>query len=294
MKTLLSFVSGLLIALALAGAAGAADQASNAKTGWTNVPSKAASAKVKRDLQTLIGPTATWEHQSSTYEWGFWTSTIPQSTGIAGLCFRDELMLDYAVTVPNDDVGPQPAQPIGLTARRTYHVIDGPVADWGKSSVGDRRLWMAECRKLQSDDSADWFPERRAIEAVKAANLVRVAVAELQAGRLQPERCSIASYPDPCKAIILQGAKGLRIVGVRHDCSSELEQECYAVDLDGSGSLIELTIVAAFDEDTAVPKQIVSISADNPGFELGAWDGIHVDPEPRSKSKILEHDSAVR
>jgi hypothetical protein len=281
MKTLSPLVLAMLAALAICDSASSADKGPTARAAWRNGPSKAAIAKVKRDLPSLFGPSAEWVHESSTYEWGFRTTTLPKSTGIAGLCFRDELMVDYAVVAPNDKVGPQPAQPIGLTARRTYHVIDGPVADYDKGSAKDRRSWMAECKKLQSDDLADWFPQGRAIEAAKAANLVRVAVTELQAGRLQPKDCTVAPDASACKGLILEDAKGLKIAGVHRNCGSGTAQECYAVDLDGDRGLVRVTMVASFDENTLVPKQITYISADNTGFELGAWDGISVDPEPR-------------
>jgi hypothetical protein len=281
MKTPLALFLTTLTVLAANCPANGAEQGPRSQAGWGVEPSKAASAKVKRDLSALLEPTAEWSHDDQGYEWGFRTRTWPQSTGIQGICFRDELIFDYAVAVPNDDVGPQPAQPIGVRAHRTYHVIDGPIADWGKPSTEDRRRWMADCRSAQADQRIFWFPAGRAIDVARAANAVRVAVAELQAGRLQPKGCNSAADPGACKDLILENAKGFRIVGVHRDCGSGTGEECYAVDLDGNKAFIQVTISASFDENALVPKGIGSISETNRRFELGWWDGIHVDPEPR-------------
>ena len=228
------------------------------------LPAKEAAEQAKNDLVAILQPTSKTIRTNEIGSLNVRMHAPAHYTGMAGLCVRDELAVDYDPYGPWKRQDDRPVAPTGFRAWRTYRVIKAPVLEPGGDPT---QKWGEICAKIRIGEFDRWFPDDDPAEAAKAANVVWAAGEAVKSGRLQPKDCDLRSVAKTCPEIVLDGAKGLQIRRVARNCTSGAFQECYVVDVttDAENSF-RLTIVASFEGDSIQPKTVDYISADGPFF----------------------------
>ncbi len=227
---------------------------------------KAAGDKAKQDLLSMLEPTGQVFDLNEAGSQRIRMHSKPIGSDWSGLCVRDELFVDYAAP-GSKGLDERLSRLDGFAGRRTYRVIEAPIAELRRASVEGRLRWTARCGELSLDASARWFPADNPIEAAKAANAVDAAAKAIRSGRLQPKDCSVQLSGETCAQAVLDSGRSLQIESVSTSCTPGPGQECYVVDVVlTSNDTVRLTIVASFEKDSPVVKEIAYISADGPLF----------------------------
>lgn len=226
------------------------------------LPPQAVAEEAKEDLLSILQPTSRVFPENEAGSLGVRLHTAARYTGMAGLCVRDEISVDYDPSGPRDRQGKRSVRATGFQAWRTYRLVKAPAQDLSGVSA---REWEATCSGLRLGEVAKWFADDDPAEAAKAANAVWAAGQAVRSGRLQPKDCDLHSVAKSCPDIVVEGARGLEIRQVARNCTPGAGQECYVVDvaLDAENSF-RLTIVASFDGDSVQPKSVSYVSADGP------------------------------
>lgn len=223
---------------------------------------KAADAKVKQDLLSILQPAGKFVRGMHAHVVMKTLRTRPYGAGFKGLCRMDELSVHYATTAQGREAIDEPLRPYGLEAKPMFHVTRGSISNY---TVEESRpgAWADDCKKLPSNTSDAWFTAPTELEAARGVNLFLAAMTSLRSGELKVKDCDLGLKGKTCGEEILQLGQVSKIMAVDKDCAALAASagplsECFDIRTTES---VELTIVASFAKDGVEPERVQSISA---------------------------------
>ena len=251
-----------MISLAWPFSAHAAPEKAMTSRAMVALSEKAADAKARQDLLSILQPTRKFQTGMFASVRGARMDTIPHGVGMTGMCAMDSMVLWYAATAVKADPMNTPKRPVGISVKHLYHAAGKAVAEDGRAGVAN--IWGSDCKRLQVDKMATWFEAQSDAEAAKAVNVLLAAADALRSGRLKAKNCDYGKGDKTCEDEILAASDVTKIVIVEHDCPPSGQiltvpaQECFSLDMSGGPAIV---VRASFDEDSVDPKEILSISA---------------------------------
>ena len=112
----------------------------------------------------------------------------------------------------------------------------------------------------QPDTAATWFAAPSAIDAVRAANMFRMAEDEVKAGRVKPGPCD-PHGAESCREWVLSLDDPSKIKFVE-PCSTEHDEACYVISLDAVDITVAGTIPRT-EPEPITPTAITSVRVDS-------------------------------
>jgi hypothetical protein len=263
--TLVSLVMGLLSAplaadavkvKVLSGLVGAED--SKSKELMALSP-QAADQVARRDLLTVLQPTGKFTRDRDGNVEGMTLVTWPYQTQYPYVCREDRVTLRYRLEGRFSAKGAWmniQRQPVGVEAQPLFHVAQLPIPGFVPGSSYPVPL----CDARHPNAAATWFAAPSDADAVRAANMFRMAEDELKAARLSPGPCD-AHGTDTCRQWILSLDDLSKVESVEPCPSNGDETACYVI----SFGSVELTIagtISSSDFERITPTAITAVRAE--------------------------------
>jgi hypothetical protein len=226
---------------------------------------KAADAKAKRDLLSILQPSGKFSQGNRVAVSGAYMRTLPHGTTMKGLCAMDELALQYGSTAAKSKPMDEPLRPRGLNVTHLYHAVSGAGYLDDKQPT-DRatvlgNIGSPDCEKLRSAKTATWFEAKDAAEAVDAVNALHATMDALRAGKLDAKGCSyLLRQGETCSQAILRVARLDKIETLGHECPHAAGQSCVELFL-GHEDSMALTIVFSLKNNSPTPEDIIEVTA---------------------------------
>jgi hypothetical protein len=149
-------------------------------------------------------------------------------------------------------------QPVGVEAQPLFYIAHLPVQEW---TIGHNRTPTCDARR--ASDSASWFAADSAADALRAANMFRMAEDEVRAGRLSPAPCEGGGAAHCRQWVLSLDDDPSKITGVEACPATGRDGACYVLSF-GSGE--ELTIAGTIPGGAwpahITPTSITSIQVD--------------------------------
>jgi hypothetical protein len=223
----------MVVVACLAAAAPAQAQAQPRTT-----DSPALGAQVRRDLEAIFEPDATLDQNVSPYRQTAARArlrTRPYATSIAGICRRDELIVDYGGPRPfADNPAANAVAPYGVSAEGWYRVLrDIPSASY------EGRAREGECTMLSGAESRGWFVAPNVYVAADGYRAFAAAIGQLNAPGRGLAGCRENRQSQANCRRVLQAPE--RIVRIDR-CFAPARRFCYALALGGDDSGTTVTL----------------------------------------------------
>lgn len=209
-----------------------------------------------RDLISLLMPTGKFTLDNSRNVEGMVFTTRPYWTTYRYVCREDRVTLKYKLRFGSASSEDQRG-PVGVEAQPTYHIEQLPVPGF----VPGTSYKITDCDAAHLDSSATWFSAPSNRDAVRAANMFRMAVDEVKAGRLTPSPCDTHAALT-CSQWLLSLDDPSKIVSVEPCATDHDDEVCYAISFDS----VDVTITGKISHDdmeAITPAAITSIRVDN-------------------------------
>ena len=211
-----------------------------------------------RDLLSILKPTGKFTLDNSRNVESMTFITLPYQSDYPYVCREDRVTLQYQIEAQFDSAGGwlgDQRQPVGVETEQSYHIEKLPVPGFIPGSSYPEPV----CDARQPDAAATWFAAPSAIDAVRAANMFRMAEDEVKAGRLKPGPCD-SHGTDTCRQWVLSLDNVSKIRSVA-PCATGQEGACYVISFDGVDITVAGTIPKAVRE-SITPTSITSVRAD--------------------------------
>jgi hypothetical protein len=216
----------------------------------------------RRDLLSVLKSSGKFTTDNSRNVEGMTFVSQPYQTWIRYVCREDRITLRYQIEDRVNAAGTyldSQRQPVGVEAQPTYHIEQLPVPGLAPAT----NYLTTVCDARHPGAAATWFAAPSDMDAVRAANLFRMAEDEVKAGRLTPGPCD-PHGTDTCSQWILSLDDLSKIESVEPCAPSTGDDACYIISF-GSDS-VELTITGKIPSNTSepfAPIAITSIRADD-------------------------------
>jgi hypothetical protein len=206
-----------------------------------------ASQTATRDLLSVLKPTGKFKLDNSRNVEGMIFVTPPYQTLYGKVCREDRITLQYQIEGRYDAAGKwldDQRQPVGVEAQQTYHIERLPVPGFvpGTSYSG------AVCDANHPGTAATWFAAPSAVDAVRAANLFRMAVDEVKAGRLKPGPCD-PHGSDTCGDWVLSLDDPSKMKSIESCPTKNSDNVCYVISFD----TVDITITGTIPRTEPIP-----------------------------------------
>ena len=186
--------------------------------------------------------------------------TQPYETTYRYVCRQDRVTLRYQHEGRFDAMGKwldDERRPVGVEAQATFHIAQLPVPGF----IPGTSYPMTLCDSLHPGALARWIAAPRDMDAIRAANMFRMAEDQVKAGRLTPGPC------DPHRAItcrqwLLSLDDPSKIKSVEPCAAGGDDGACYVVSFD----TVDVTIIGKIsrdDMDAITPAAITSVRVDD-------------------------------
>lgn len=222
------------------------------------LPPTAANQAATRDLLSILKPTGAFTVDNSHNVEGMTFVTSASQTTYPYVCRRDRLTLQYSSNGRFDKVGKwldDRRQPVSVEVEHTYHIDQLPVPGF----IPGSSFSMPICDARRPEATAAWFAAPNTEDAIRAANMFRMAEDEIKAGKLEPGPC------DPhgaisCREWVLSLNDPSKITSIA-PCTAKQDEVCYVVSLNGVDMTVAGTM-AMDDAERITPKAITSVGVD--------------------------------
>jgi hypothetical protein len=242
---------------------------------WEAMSATAANRAIRRDLLSILAPRGKVKAGMFRSLRGVGMSTRPVGTSYKQVCRRDSVTLWYMPDDRSGEAEDWPVRPYSISAEPFFHLLALPKIDDAtgqpEESSPDRRACLAlddgrdDPRNAGDDDEergrAVWISAKNALQAVRAALVMDMALKDVKAGTLRPLPCGdnkIGPLMHSCEEAIMASG-GWREMDSVEECPAETGSICYKV---SGANGMELTIVAREDGERAAPSQILSIAVE--------------------------------
>ncbi len=221
----------------------------------------AANEAARRDLLSVLQPAGKFALDLSQNVESMTFFTHPYETSYRYVCREDRVSLQYRLGNRVDSAGKfleYEKQPAGVEAQPVFHIEQLPVPGFMPGS-GSHPATL--CDAAHPGTAAKWFAAPNATDAVRAANMFRMAQDEMKAGRLTPSGCDnhgsvtcsqwIRSLDDPSK-----------IESVEACTLSTGDEACYVI----SFGNVDITITGKIPRNAwqpITPSTITTIRAED-------------------------------
>jgi hypothetical protein len=224
------------------------------------LPPAMADQLARRELLSVLQSTGTLVLDKSRNVEGITFITQPYTTRYRYVCRADRVTLRYQFENRYDAADKwldNQRQPVGVESQPAYHIeqLPVPVATPGTSYAA------TICNARHPSTAATWFAAPSDNDAVRAANLFRMAVDEVKAGRLTPEFCD-PHGTDTCTQRLLSLDDPSKIKSVEPCEPNTGDNACYVVSFDSVDVTITGTILGNRSEPI-IPTVIKSIRVDD-------------------------------
>ncbi|MGH6877484.1 MAG: hypothetical protein ACREHV_08925 [Rhizomicrobium sp.] len=155
----------------------------------------------RRDLLSVLQSTGKFTLDNSRNVEGMTFTTVPYQTAYRYVCREDRVTLRYQFEARYNEAGvwlDNQRQPAGVEAQPAYHIEQLPVPGFEPGT--SYRATVCDARN--PGPTASWFAAQSDRDAVRAANMFRMAEDEVKAGRLTPGPCD-PHGADTCRQWIL-------------------------------------------------------------------------------------------
>ena len=203
----------------------------------------------RRDLLSVLQPGAAFKLDNSGNVVGMTFVTRPYWTYLRYVCREDRVTVRY-------QYGAQ-RQPVGVEAQPAYHIEQLPVPN---SRQEPFTYPMTLCDAQHPGAAASWFAAPSDFDAVRAANMFRMAEDAVKAGRLTPGPCDLHGT-DTCRQWILSLDDPSKIEAVQPCAPTAGDDACYVISF-GSVDLTISGVIPGNTSEPITPTAITSIRAD--------------------------------
>jgi hypothetical protein len=216
----------------------------------------------QRDLLSILQPTGKFGRGMFRTVHGIDFTTRPYGTEFQGVCQMDNLTLRYGPVPPDPKIRTakpamedMPRRPYGIDAQAVFHIDMLPAGTLLEDAGG---VWQASCDPSRLGDDAHWFRAKNATDAVRAANMFRMAENEVKSGAIRPEPCPDVFKGQTCRQAIL-AVEDLAKLNDVEACDAAPGRACFRLTLDAG--MTELTIIATLNGDggNVTPTAITAI-----------------------------------
>jgi hypothetical protein len=219
----------------------------------------AASQIASHDLLALLKPTGKFTFDNSRNVEGMTFVTPPYQTFYGRICRQDRVTLRYQFENRYDGTGKWldfQSQPVGVEAQPTFHIERLPVPGFAPGASYPGTI----CDSNHPDATATWFSAPNAADAVRAANMFRMAEDEVKAGRLTPRPCD-PHHGETCREWMLSLDDPSKINSIGLCASSTSDSACYVISFDDVDITISGTVSKA-EPMGITPAAITSVRVD--------------------------------
>lgn len=209
-----------------------------------------------RDLLSVLAPTGKFTLDNSHNVQAMVFITRPYWTTYRYVCREDRVTLLYKYRFDFASKEDQ-RQPVGVESQPTYHIEQLPVPGF----ILGASYKITDCDALHPGTSVTWFAAPSDRDAIRAANMFRMAEDEVKDGRLSPGPC------DPngsltCRQWLLSLDDPSKIESVESCATDRADDVCYVISFDS----VDVTITGKMSPDDMMaitPAAITSIRVDN-------------------------------
>jgi len=218
----------------------------------------------RSDLLEVLKPGTTFTTDNSHNVEGMTFVTGAYSTNLRYVCRQDRVTLKYQLEnryYANGSWRDYYRRPVGVEAQPTYHIEQLPVPGI-RPGVSDSYT-STVCDENHPGPGATWFTAANDIEAVRAANMFRMAEDEVKAGRLEPGPCDTRGA-DACRQWALSLDDLSKIEAVEPCEPGSGGNACYVISF--AGDSVEMTIVGDEPRNSSepiTPNAITSVRVEN-------------------------------
>ena len=218
-------------------------------------PAEAGQAATQ-DLLSILKPEGKFTLDNSSNVDGMTFVTQPYPTTYPYVCRQDRLTLRYRYEGRFDATGKwleDERRPAGVQAQATFNIAQLPVPGFVPGTSYPATI----CDSPHPGASARWIAAPRAIDAVLAANMFRMAEDAVKAGRLKPGRCD-AHGTSTCRQWLLSLDDPSKIESVEPCATGRADGACYVLSFDA----VDVTIIGKVsrgDMEAITPAAITSI-----------------------------------
>jgi hypothetical protein len=215
----------------------------------------AANRTATHDLLSVLRPTGKFTLDNSQNVEGMTFVTPPYQTFYVYVCREDRITLRYQTEGRFNAGGTwldYQRQPVGVDAQQTYHISQLPVPGFVRGSSYPATV----CDARHPGTTAAWFTAPNAIDAVRAANMFRMAEDEVKIERLIPGPCD-RHGADTCREWVLSLDDPSRIKSIAPCATKNSDEACYVISFDD----VDITITGTIPRTELIPVTPTSIGA---------------------------------
>jgi hypothetical protein len=223
------------------------------------LPPAEADQAATHDLLSVLRPTGKFTVDNSRNVEAMTFTTPPYQTEYRYVCRQDRVTLQYTLEDRHNAAGVWSGfghKPVGVEAQQTYHVEQLPVPGF----IPGSSYLATVCDANHPEITATWFAAPSATDAVRAANMFRMAEDEVKAGRLTPGPCD-SHGSDTCSQWVLSLDDSSKITSIQR-CETKTDNDaCYVISRD----TVDITITGTIprtEPEPVVPTAITSVRVD--------------------------------
>jgi hypothetical protein len=218
----------------------------------------AANQVATRDLLSVLKPSGKFTLDNGRNVEGMTFVTPPYQTNYRYVCREDRVTLQYKLEDRFDKAGTwldNQRQPVGVEAQQVYHIEQLPVPGF----IPGSSYRATVCDVRHPGAAAPWFAAPSVTDAIRAANMFRMAEDKVKAGRLTPGPCD-SHGTDTCRQWVLSLDDPSKIKSVE-PCATRRNDACYIISFDA----VDITVTGKIprsEPEPITPTAITSIRAD--------------------------------
>ena len=212
-----------------------------------------------QDMLSVLKPTGEFTLDNSRNVKGMIFITEPYQTSYRYVCRRDHVTLRYQMENLYDTTGTwlgRQRLPVGVEAQPAFHIEQLLVPGFKPGTSYKTTI----CDANHPGATATWFAAASDTDAVRAANMFRMALDEVKAGRLTPEPCDSVEA-DACRQAILSMDDPSKFKSVEQCAPSTGDSACYVLSF-GDLAITVTGLIPSNSSAPITPTTIVSIHAD--------------------------------
>jgi hypothetical protein len=219
----------------------------------------AANQTATRDLLSVLKPSGKFTLDNSHNVEAMTFVTPPYQTFYRYVCREDHLTLQYQTEDRYDAAGKwldSHRQPVGVEAQQMYHIEQLPVPGFVPGTSYPATI----CDVNHPGAAATWFVAPSAIDAIRAANMFRMAEDQVKIERLKPGPCD-KHGTETCREWLLSLDDPSKIKSIVSCATKNADDACYVISFDAADITITGTIPRT-EPQPVTPIGITSIGVD--------------------------------
>lgn len=219
----------------------------------------AANQTATRDLLSVLKPTGKFTLDNGRNVEAMTFVTLPYQAFYPYVCREDRLTLQYQIEGQHDAAGKwlgDHRQPVGVETQQTYHIEQLPVPGFVPGSSYPAPI----CDANHPGAAATWFVAPNATDAIRAANMFRMAEDKVKNARLKPGPCD-KHGTDTCREWLLSLDDPSKIKSIEPCATKKDDDACYVILFDDVDITITGTIPRT-EPEPVTPTVITSVRVD--------------------------------